>query len=404
MYNPSHEFDGLISNARGAELKLGRKLMPKNIYAQAALTFVAFLFLVSSDSRAQSKPETKMDDAPLRVALAGLAHGHAFGFFDQFGKRADLQVVGIAESDSKLAAQFEKKYGLAPNLFYSDLEEMLKKIHPQAVLAYTNTYDHRRVVEICAHYGVPVMMEKPLAVSAEDAHAIEKAAHEGKIQVLVNYETTWYRSNQATYDLVHENALGETRKIVVHDGHSGPQEIGVGPEFLAWLSDPKLNGGGALFDFGCYGADLATWLMDGRRPLTVTAVTQQIKPRIYPRVEDEATIILTYPNAQAIVEASWNWPFSRKDMEVYGQKGYAITVGRDQVRVRFPEKEESSLETKPLPKSKEDSISYLRAVLLGGMKPEGQSSLETNVIVTEILDAARQSAATGKTIFFASTH
>src|SRR6266480_2959693 len=353
--------------------------------------------------RAQAKPATEKENAPLRVALAGLVHGHAFGFFDQFQKRADLQVVGIAEADRQLVAQFAKKYGLAPGLLYSDLEEMLKATRPQAVLAYTNTYDHRRVVEICARYGVPVMMEKPLAVSLEDARAIEKAARAGKIQVLVNYETTWYRSNQAAYDLVHDNAIGEIRKIVVHDGHGGPKEIGVGPEFLSWLSDPKLNGAGALFDFGCYGADLATWLMDGRRPDSVTAVTQQIKPDVYPRVDDEATIVLTYPHAQAIIQASWNWPFSRKDMEVYGQSGYAITVGRDAVRVRLPEKQEISADAKPLEKTKEDSVSYLRAVLLGGLKPEGQSSLETNVMVTEILDAARQSAATGKTVSLVGT-
>src|SRR6266851_3320782 len=363
------------------------------------LLFVAIPLLIgSADSLAQVKPEMKEGDAPLRVALAGLVHGHAFGFFDQFQNRTDLQVVGIAEADRQLAAQFAKSYGLAPELFYSDLEEMLKKTHPQVVLAYTNTYDHRRVVEICARYGVPVMMEKPLAVSFEDARAIEKAARAGKIQVLVNYETTWYRSNQAAYDLVHEKAIGEIRKIVVHDGHGGPREIGVGPEFLAWLTDPKLNGGGALFDFGCYGADLATWLMDGRRPDSVTAITQQIKPDVYTRVDDEATIILRYPRAQVIVQASWNWPFSRKDMEVYGQKGYAITVGRDQVRVRLPEKEEKLIGAKPLAVSNGDSVSYLRAVLLEGRKPEGLSSLETNVIVTEILDAARQSAATGKTI------
>jgi len=246
------------------------------------------------------------------------------------------------------------------------------------------------------------MMEKPLAVSLEDARAIEKAARAGKIQVLVNYETTWYRSNQAAYDLVQGKALGEIRKIVVHDGHSGPKEINVGPEFLAWLTDPKLNGGGALFDFGCYGADLATWLMGGLRPDSVTAVTQQIKPEVYPRVDDEATIVLTYPKAQAIVQASWNWPFSRKDMEVYGQKGYAITVGRDVVRVRL-QKEEISEVAKPLQESKEDSVSYLRAVLLRGLKPEGQSSLQTNVIVTEILDAARRSAASGKTVSLAGT-
>jgi predicted dehydrogenase len=364
---------------------------------------VVLLAGASGGLRAQDKPEMKSEEMPLRVAIAGLVHGHAFGFFDQFQKRADLRVVGIAEADGQLAAQFEKRFGLARSLFYTDLEEMLKKTKPQAVLAYTNTYDHRRVVEICARYAVAVMMEKPLAVSAEDARAIEKAAREGKIQVLVNYETTWYRSNQAAYDLVHENALGEIRKIVVHMGHSGPKEIGVGPEFLTWLTDPKLNGGGALFDFGCYGADLATWLMESRRPESVTAVTQQIKPDIYTRVDDEATILLKYPKAQVIVQASWNWPFSRKDMEVYGQKGYAITVGRDQVRVRLPEKEERMMDAKPLAASNSDSISYLRAVLVDGMKADGLSSLETNVIVTEILDAARQSAAMGKTISLSST-
>src|SRR5882672_4470297 len=376
--------------------------MLKSIRAIVVPMFVALFFLAAAGSTAQSKQEMKMDEGPLRVVLAGLAHGHAFGFFDQFQKRTDLQVVGIAEADGQLVAQFEKKYGLAPGIFYPDLEELLKKTHPQAVLAYTNTYDHRRVVEICARYGVPVMMEKPLAVSLEDARAIEKAAHEGKIQVLVNYETTWYRSNQAAYDLVHEKALGEIRKIVVHDGHSGPKEIGVGPEFLAWLTDPKLNGAGALFDFGCYGADLATWLMDGKRPDSVTAVTQRIKPDVYPRVDDEATIVLTYPKAQAIVQASWNWPFSRKDMEVYGQKGYAITVARDELRVRLPNQEEKLTEAKPLALPYEDSVSYLRAVVLGGLKPVGPSSLETNVIVTEILDAARRSAATGKTVLLSN--
>jgi predicted dehydrogenase len=377
--------------------------MRGNSFPAVFLMTLAVVAGANAVSRGQMRPADKKEEAPLRVALAGLVHGHAFGFFDQFQKRTDLQVVGIAEADRQLTAQFAKRFGLAPGLFYSDLEEMLKATHPQAILAYTNTYDHRRVVEICARYGVPVMMEKPLAVSLEDARAIEKAARTGKIQVLVNYETTWYRSNQAAYDLVHENDIGEIRKIVVHDGHSGPKEINVGPEFLAWLTDPKLNGGGALFDFGCYGADLATWLMDGRRPDSVTAVTQQVKPDVYPHVDDEATIILTYPHAQAIIQASWNWPFSRKDMEVYGQRGYAITVGRDVVRVRLPEKQEISADAKPLEKTKGDSVSYLRAVLLGGLKPEGQSSLETNVIVTEILDAARQSAATGKTVSLMGT-
>ena len=122
--------------------------------------------------------------------------------------------------------------------------------------------------------------------------------------------------------------------MVVHDGHRGPREIGVQPEFLAWLTDPEQNGAGALFDFGCYGANLMTWLMDDARPTSVTAVTRRFKPEIYPRVDDEATIILEYPGAQAIIQASWNWPFDRKDMAVYGQTGSVFTVRNNEVRVR----------------------------------------------------------------------
>src|SRR6185312_1028000 len=237
----------------------------------------------------------------------------------------DMEIVGIAEPDQDLARRIAATYPIKDVPFFRSLDEMLDKAHPQAVVTYTSTYDHRKVVETCARHGVHVMMEKPLAVSLEDALAIQKAAAEGHIQVLVNYETTWYASNHAAYDLLKAGAIGDLRKFVAHDGHRGPKEIGCSADFLKLLTDPKLNGAGALFDFGCYGADLATWMMDGQRPQTVTAVTQQIKPDVYPKVDDEATIVLTYPHAQAILQASWNWPFDRKDIEVYGRTGYAIT-------------------------------------------------------------------------------
>ena len=340
-------------------------------------------------------------EEPLRVAIAGLVHGHAGGFFANVGHRTDIRIVGISEPDRKLFDQYAKQFGLDASLYHADLEEMLKTTKPQAVLAYSNTFDHRKIVEICAKHQVAVMMEKPLAVSAADALAIEKVAREAKIVVLVNYFTTWVPSNHAAYDMVHAGTLGDVRKIVVHSGHSGPKEIGVGPEFLGWLTDPKLNGAGALYDFGCYGADLTTWLMDGQRPLTVTAVTQQIKPDVYPKVEDEATIILTYQKAQAIVQASWNWAIGRQDMEVYGKTGYVLTSGNDSVRVRMAGEKGEKSETAPkIPAPYDDELSYLRAVLLNGVKPDGLSSLETNVIVAEIMDAARDAAATGKTVKF----
>ncbi len=163
------------------------------LLAAAALTLTTF-------ASGQTTPSA--NDAPLRVAIAGLVHGHVAGFLKANLHRSDIELVGIAEPDRALVAKYSAQYHINSALFFMSLEETLEKTHPQAVLAYTTTYDHREVVEICARHGVAVMMEKPLSTSYEDALAIQQAATKAKIAVLVNYETTWYRSNRAAYELV----------------------------------------------------------------------------------------------------------------------------------------------------------------------------------------------------------
>ena len=335
----------------------------------------------------------------LRIGVVGLVHGHASDFLYRLCDRKDMQIVGVFEPNRQLSKDCVAHHKLDSTLFYSNLEEMLDKTKPQAVVVFTSTFEHRRVVEACAKRSIDVMMEKPLAVNMEHARAIEKAARQGSIDVLVNYQTTWYRSNQTAYSLVHKKkAIGDIRKIVVHAGHWGPKEIGCSKEFLEWLTDPVLNGGGALTDFGCYGANLITWLMEGQKPISVTAVTQQIKPHVYPKVEDEATILLTYPKAQGIVQASWNWPFDRKDMEIYGRTGYVHTVKHQSVRLRVDDRAEKRVSAEPLKPPQDNPLSYLGAVVRGRVKPTGLSCLENNMVVMEILEAARLSATTGKTI------
>jgi predicted dehydrogenase len=344
--------------------------------------------------------QNQAHEQPIRVGIVGLEHGHIAGFLKQFPNQHDVQLVGIVDADTTLSHRYAQEFHLDSSLFYDQLDAMIAARHPQALLVYTSVGKHRQVIEAAAQHGLSVMVEKPLTMSLEDALAIRRAAREHHIQVLVNYETTWYASNRAAYDEVAKGSLGDLRRIVVHDGHEGPKEIGVPPEFLKWLEDPEQNGDGALYDFGCYGADLVTWLMHGESPVSVTAVTQTDKPEIYPRVADESTIILRYPKAQAVLMGSWNWPFSRKDMEVYGATGYLITVGPDEVRIRTKgQAQESESTAPPLTPPNDGSLHYLAAVLNGRLQPSGDlTSLETNVVVMQILDAARQSAREGRTI------
>ncbi|HEU4938088.1 MAG TPA: Gfo/Idh/MocA family oxidoreductase [Vicinamibacterales bacterium] len=363
------------------------------------VSMIALVLTLLVPSAPQQQPPA---DRPLRLAIAGLVHGHVNGFLRGAQGRNDIEIVGLSDPDKALLQQYGERYKIAPEARFTSLEEMLDRTKPEAVASFTNTYDHPAVVEAAASRHIHVMMEKPLAVSNADAQRIKRAADRGGVQVFVNYETTWYPSHGEIWSLIKEQkAAGEIRKMVAMDGHQGPKLINVQPEFFAWLSDPVKNGAGALYDFGCYGANLMTWLMDGQRPLAISAVTQHFQPAVYPRVDDEATILVEYTNAQGIIQASWNWPVNRKDLEVYGERGYAIATGGNSLRVSLPKKPEETLTPSPRPADERDSIAHLVAVARGARKPNALSSLENNIIVTEILAAARESARTHKRVTLA---
>lgn len=357
------------------------------------LLSVALSLGVANSGAQDAKP-------PVRLAMVGLAHDHALGFLPRLQGQTDVQLVGIVETNQVLIDRYSKRFSLPPTIFFASLEDLFAKTNAQAVATFTSTYDHQRVVETCAAHGVDVMMEKPLATNMKQARAIQAAAEKSGIQVFVNYETSWYPGNHTAYALVHDQRqIGDIRKMVFHHGHRGPQEIGCSTNFLAWLTDPVLNGGGAINDFGCYGADLATWFLDGQKPVSVTAVALQIKPDIYPNVEDDATIVLAYPKAQVILQPSWNWPMDRKDMEIYGQTGQVLVPQADRVLLRTQSApKEQEVEPQALTGADANPVAYLAAVVRKEIKPTGLASLAVNVTVVEILEAAHKSANTGKAV------
>ena len=346
------------------------------------LVFIIFGFTPLFYAAAQN-------NAPLRLGVAGLRHGHAPFIFERKGK-TDITVVGIYEPDTELAEKYAARYHLNKDLFYVDLNKMLAAVKPEAVAAYGSIFDHMKV-------------EKPLATNLAHAIKMQELAKKNNIYLLTDYETSWYPSTAKAYQLVNDsNFIGHIKKVVIHDGHEGPKEIGVGKEFLDWLTDPIQNGGGAVVDFGCYGANLMSYLMGEEKPVSVTAVLRNFKPAVYSKVDDEATIIVSYPTAQCIIQASWNWPFSRKDMEVYGDSGYVITVNNSNMRIRnrvITTEKNIAVTSKDIAVY-EDPFSYFTDVVRGKIKvaKNGLYSLENNVQVVRILEAAKQSAKLGKTV------
>ncbi len=343
-------------------------------------------------------------ESHVRLAVAGISHGHSAWVLNRQPKN-DITLVGIYEADQALVQKSVQRYKLDEKIIFNDLEKMLDEVKPEAVVAFGSIYDHLAVVKACAPRGIHVMVEKPLAVSVEHALQMESLAKKHHIILLTNYETSWYPSTAKAYQLLYDSSyIGDLKKAVFHHGHEGPKEIGVSSEFFEWLTDPVKNGGGAIIDFGCYGANLMTWLTKGVTPLSVTAVTRQFKPQIYPKVDDEATIVVSYPQSQAIIQASWNWPFGRKDMELYGTTGYINTVNNSLMHIR--RKDDKTAETKEYSSKDipvyEDPFTYFADVIRKkiSVKEYDLYSLSNNMMVVKILQAAKASAQTGKTIYF----
>ena len=343
--------------------------------------------------------QSTTDQAPLRVGVVGLVHTHVHWILGR-ADRGDIQIVGIVEPNRELAERYSEQHGYSMDIVYNTLEEMVQAQQPEAVTAFNTIYDHLGVVEYCAPRGIHVMVEKPLAVNLEHARRMADLAKDHGIHLLTNYETSWYASNVEAQRLLKKETIGDLRRLIFYTGHPGPIEIGCNEEFVTWLIDPALNGGGALTDFGCYGANLATWLTQGEVPISVSCVKQQIKPELYPEVEDDATIIITYPKKQVIVQASWNWSHNRKEMEVYGTHGYIFCKDGNTMEVLEDEETGSYPHSPPaLPATQNDPFAYLAEVVQNNLKVEAWevSAVENNFRVMQILEAARIAAETGKT-------
>ena len=353
---------------------------------------------INQQQSMDTTPESTHDKQPLRVGVVGLDHTHVHWILGR-EDRGDIEIVGIVEPNRDLAARYARQHGYSMDLVFDTLDAMVNATRPEAVTAFNSIDQHLEVVQYCAPRGIHVMVEKPMAMNWEHAREMIGLAKEHDIALLTNYETSWYPSTHEAFKLaVIQDTIGGLRKMVFHTGHPGPIEIGCNPEFLDWLTDPDRNGGGALTDFGCYGANIATWMLQGQTPETVYCTTQQHKPEKYPKVEDEATIVLNYPETQVIIQASWNWPYNRKDMEVYGTTGYIVCKTGSDMAMQISEQQGAKpIVPENLKAELNDPFTLLREVVHNNHKLEtyALSSLENNRIVMQILEAARISAEMG---------
>ena len=365
-----------------------------NIAVMLSRALSALVFCLTATALAAAQ------QPPVRVAIVGLEHGHVVGFLHEFPRQHDAQLVGIVDPTTpSVPAISANSISIRASSTTASMTCSPTSIRRLCSFTPTSPSIGLSLKPLPRMASMPWSKSRsPSPSPTRSPSAVPLANTTSRCSSITKPPGTPATLRSTT--LLQQGRLGDIRKVIIRDGHQGPKEIGVQPEFLHWLTNPALDGAGALYDFGCYGADLMTWFMHGETPLSVTAVAHTDKPQIYPHVDDDATVVLQYPHAQAVLLPSWNWTFSVKDTQVYGTKAYAIADNGTHLRERFSESSpEESLTATPLAAPQDSSLHYLAAVIRGQMVPKGDlTALDTNVIVMQILDAARTSARTGKTV------
>jgi predicted dehydrogenase len=318
------------------------------------------------------------------------------------GKSA--QLVGVAEPNQELLSE-AKKAGVPDALLFTDYAKMLDQTKPNIVWAFVENNRHLEIARVCAPRHIDLIFEKPLASTYADAKHMQDLAARYKIRIMTNYQMAWWPANYAAKMSADHGDIGTIYRLRGIVGHGGPGSSGVRNKyFFDWLTDPEKNGAGALMDFGCYNALWSLWYLG--MPSTVYATAQHLRPERFPKVEDSATLVFTYPHAVGIFEASWDLPRGFQDLEVFGRPLDSSTPDQapgslymTQAGVEWRRgKETKQLPVAPLPEERSEPVAYMVSRIKADAPIEGLTAIDINVNVIHLIELAKKSIQTGRAV------
>jgi predicted dehydrogenase len=359
--------------------------------------FLLIILLGSSSLLAQT-------GAPYKIAIVGLVHSHAWGRLRTIQQGKSAQLVGVAEPNSELVEE-AKKAGVAEDLIFSDYTKMLDQTKPDIVWAFVENNRHLEIAKICAPRHINLIFEKPLASTYADAKQMQSLASKYKIRIMTNYQMAWWPTNYVAKAAAEHGEIGTVYRLRGIVGHGGPGSNGIRNKyFFDWLTDPEKNGAGALMDFGCYNALWSIWYLG--LPTNVYASAQHLRPQRFPKVEDNATLVFSYPKATAVFEASWDLPRSFQDLEVFGLSSDSGSSDQapgslymTQAGVEWRKgKETKQLTVPPLAEDESEPVAYMVSRIKADKPIEGLTAIGINVDVIHLIELAKESIKTGRPV------
>jgi predicted dehydrogenase len=342
----------------------------------------------------------------LNVGVLGLSHDHVWGNLSALATGELGRVAAVAEPDPELRAKVSSLHGGVE--VHETFDALLERRDLHAVLIFSDNRTSAELGVRALDRNLPVMIEKPMAADLDGAESMLSIARHRGIPLMVNWPTVWRPALRYGLTLASEGVVGDPIQVSHRGGHAGPREFGCSPQFSEWLYDPKRNGGGALVDYCGYGALLCRLVLG--QPTAVMAVTlPPRKPDL--TAEDNAVVVLSYPRALGLLEASWTQIGGEPAfaMIVYGDRGTLLVhqprmtregerVGQGRVQLITQGNNSRTLEPPPLAVDERDGPSYFLSRIHAGLEVTGPCAADIGRDVQEVIAAALQASATGRRV------
>lgn len=303
---------------------------------------------------------------PIRIGVLGLHHDHIWDNLKELAPLANGKLVAAADPNEPLREQVKKEYGCN---VYDDYKQMLEYDGIDAVYVYASNRDGADLAIEAANRGKHVMVEKPMAADLAGAQAMLDAAETNNVRLMINWPFAWWSQMQHAIRLAQAGEIGRLWQVKYRAAHQGPVEMGCTEYFSDWLFDDHLNGGGALMDYCCYGSVLSRVLLG--LPTSVIGMEANLCKKDLP-VEDNAMLVLRYPDAMATSEASWTQigKLSSYLTTIYGEEGTLLVEPRDGAKLfKATNEQENGVEVEvpdAAPELKSASAHFLWAIETGG--------------------------------------
>lgn len=338
-----------------------------------------------------------MEGRKLRVGVVSLEHVHATSLIRAFQEHPKAEVVAIAHENLEEAQKVSEDLQI-PRVYLSP-ETMLDKESLDAILCCAANSKHASIAETVLAKGLPMMVEKPMSATVEEARRMFFNAQNSGAILMVNYPSTWNPAIHKSKQLIDEGAIGQPVYFRWRAGHRGPLAGLTSEEQAKSWWHQRLFGGGALLDFCCYGANISLWWF-GQMPLSVIGFADKLA-KTFGDAEDNSILVVRYPNAFAVLEASWSQGgYVPSGPLVVGTEG-AITVtyheGQSGILMTRDGKEEF-IAAEPLPENFKNGVAHFLSAIIDGTPLHETVSPEFNVKVQAILEAGLMAARTGTAI------